>query len=167
MYICIYIYISIQCVRAMLRVEARSRWPPMPTLGAKLSSQGALGRHIGLPRRTWAPSWTAKVHLDAILTSNWASKCPPRAPPTPQNHAPVQTRTQIPHIACCALEVLLTCFLAALGAFLSACWAQLEASWAPLRLNLEPLGRLWGSSSGLLAASRAALKASWAPPRPS
>ena len=57
--------------------------------------------------------------------------------------------------------MLLTCFLAALGAFLNACWAQLEGSWAPLRLNLEPLGRLWVSSSGLLAASRAPHGSLW------
>ena len=104
--------------------------------------------------------------MDAIWSSNLASKCPPRAPPTPQNHAPVHTRTQIQQIAFCALQVLLGCFLAALGAFLSAFWAQLEASWAPLGLNLGPLGRLWSSSWGVLGASWAPLGASWAPPAP-
>ena len=91
-----------------------------------------------------------------MLSSNLASKGPPRVPPTPQNHAPVYTRTQIQQIAFCALQVLLGCFLAALGASLDAFWAPLGGSLAPLGLNLGSLGRLWASSWGLLGAS-------WAP----
>ena len=82
------------------------------------------------------------MHLEAILGANLASKSPPRVPPTPQNHAPVHTRTQIQQIALCALQVLLDCLLAALGTSLGAFWAQLGASWATLGLNLGSLGRL-------------------------
>ena len=91
-----------------------------PTWAAKLGSKLDLYCQGGLPSCTLAPSWAAKAHLDAILASNLASKCPPGAPPTPQNHAPVQTRTQIQQIACCAPQVLLDSLLAALGAFLGA-----------------------------------------------
>ena len=77
-------------------------------------------------------------------------------PPTPQNHAPVHTRTQIQEIAVCALQVLLDCLLAALGASLEAFWTPFGASWVPLGLNLGSLGRLWDSSWGLVGAS-------WAP----
>ena len=99
---CIYyiLYCAVQSYRAS-RVAGwktptwASSWAPSWTCTAKLGCPGALGRQVRLPRGSWAPSWTAKAHLNAILSSNLASKCLSRAPPTPQNHAPVQTRTQI------------------------------------------------------------------------
>ena len=102
------------------------------------------------------PSWAPKAHLDAILTSNLASKCLSRAPQTFNFARHYSTLATFSKIACFALQVLLDCLLAALGAFLGAFWTQLGASWAPLGLNLGSLGRLWGSSWGLLGAS-------WAP----
>ena len=114
----------------------------------------ALGRQVGLSRRTWTPSWAVQGHLGAKLGCQGALglplgiqlgiQAPLQSAPTPQNDAPVQTRTQIQQIALCALQLLLGCFLAALGACLGGFWAQLGASWAPLGLTLGPLGRLWG-----------------------
>ena len=125
-YIYIYIYLSLSlyisypllCTPVLPRIRPCER--KKSHLGAPLGSKLDLYCQVGLPRGTWAPIWAAKVHLDASLSSNLASKCPPRVPPTPQNHAPVHTRTQIQQIAFCALQVLLGCFLAALGACLGA-----------------------------------------------
>ena len=124
---------------------------------AKLGCQGALGSHVGLPRRTWKPSWAAKAHLDAILDSNLAPKCLPRAPRTSNSARQYGTFCTFSNIAFGAVQVLLDGSLAALGAFLDASWAQLGFSWTPLGLNLGPPGRLWGSSWHLLGASWASL----------
>ena len=111
-------------------------------------------RQVGLRRRNWTPSWAVKLLLGANfgcqgelgphLGVQLGVQAPLQSAPTPQNDAPVQTRTQIQLIALCALQLLLGCFLAALGACLGGFWAQLGASWAPLGLTLGPLGRLWG-----------------------
>ena len=127
----------------------------------KLGCQGALGRHVGLPRRTWKPSWAAKAHLDAILGSNLAPKCLPRAPQTSNSARQCDTFCTFSNIAFGAVQVLLDGSLAALGAFLDAFWAELGFSWTPLGLNFGPFGRLWGSSWHLLGASWASLGPLW------
>ena len=68
----------------------------------------------------------------------------PRAPRISNFAHPYSTLDTFSKIARCALQVLLDCFLAALGALLDAFWAQLGLSWVPLGLNLGPLGRLIG-----------------------
>ena len=96
------------------------------------------------------------MHLDAILGSNLASKCPSRVPRITNFARQYGTFCTFSEIAFCALQVLLGCLLAALGAILGAFWVPLGASGASIELNLGPLGRLWGSSWGLLGGS-------WAP----
>ena len=95
--------------------------------------------------------------MDAILGSNLAPKCLPRAPRTFNFARRYGTFCTFSKSVFCAVQVLLDCSLTALGAFLDAFWAQLGVSWPPLGLNLGPLGRLWGSSWGLLGASWASL----------
>ena len=96
---------------------ARSSVPSNAPLGAKLGCRsgllgcpGALGRQVGLPRRTWAPSWAAKAHLDAILGSNLASKCLSRAPRTSKFARQYGTLATCSIIVLYALQVLLDCF---------------------------------------------------------
>ena len=122
-----------------------------------LDCQRALGRHVGLPRRTWKLFWAAKAHLDVILGLNLAPKCLPRAPQILSSARHYGTFCTCSNIAFGAVQVLLDGSLAALGAFLDASWAQLGFSWTPLGLNLGPPGRLWGSSWHLLGASWASL----------
>ena len=116
---------------------------------------------------TWAPSWPARLACWAFLgllgplyclfvplcCLSWPPELlqerPKRFPGEPRtsNFAhPYSTLGTFSKIARCALQVLLDCFLAALGALLDAFWAQLGLSWVPLGLNLGPLGRLIGST---------------------
>ena len=122
-------------------------------MDAKLGCQGALGRQVGLSRGTWVPSWAAKAHLDAILGFNLVPKFLPKAPRTLNFARQYDTFWTFSKIAFCAVQVLLDCSLAALGAFLPAFWARLVVSWTPLGLHLARPRRLWGPSWGLLGAS--------------
>ena len=117
------------------------------------------------PNCPYAPNWPGRLACWACLGLCTAclclcaafhglqgcSKClqerPKRFPRAPRisNFAhPYSTLGTFSKIARCALQVLLDCFLAALGALLDAFWAQLGLSWVPLGLNLGPLGRLIG-----------------------
>ena len=104
--------------------------------------------------------------MDAILSSNLASKCLPGASRTSNFARQYGTFCTFSKIAFCALQTLLDCFLAGHLALLGAFWTQLGASWAPLSLNLGPLRRLCSSSGSALGASWAPLGASWALPGP-
>ena len=145
-----------------------------------MGSPGAPGLQVELPRRTSPPS---KACPDAILVSNLASKCLPRAPRTSNFAHPYDTLATFSIIDFFAVRVLLDCFLAGLLALLGtfwpppgASWTPLGASWASFGLHLglldaswAPLGASWGLLAPLwnvLGASWAELGAFWAPPRP-
>ena len=110
-------------------------WAPSWTCTAKLGCQVALGRQVGLPRRTlkefWAPNGL-----------QLGFQVPPGVPRTFNFARQYGTLATFSKIGFCASQVLLDCLLAALGPVLGAFWAQLGASWAPLWLNLCSLGRL-------------------------
>ena len=138
-------------------------------MGAKLDCQGPLGRQVGLPRCTWTPSWAALAHLDAILGSNWASKCLSRVPPTPQNLEFCSTVWHLRHffnncLLCSpsALGLLFGTSWGLLGRLLGSTWSLLGASWAQLGISGAPLGLILGPPGRLLGSTWA----SWAPPGP-
>ena len=84
-------------------------------------------------------------HLGAVLGSNWPPNGSPRALGTLNFARRCDTFITFSKIACCALQALLDCFLAPLGALVDAFWDQLGASWAPLGPNLGPPGLNFGS----------------------
>ena len=111
-------------------------------MGAKLACQGALWRQVGLPRRTWTPFWPP----------TWPPSASPERPGPPillDSMALFALFHKLPF-------VLSKCSWTAL-------WQLLGPSWTPFGLNLESLGRLLGSTWGLLGAFGAHLGVSWAP----
>ena len=127
---------------------------------ARQAQLGASWAPLGHPIRTPSASWTPlglnlalqaalQVQLGASWLDLWCS-C------YPQNRALASTRAQFSwfrHF----------CSPSALGLQFHTCLASTWISWTPLGLNLEPLGRLLGSTWSLLGASWAQLRDSWAP----
>ena len=136
-------------------------------LGAKLGCQGALGRQVGLPRRTWTPSWAAQAHLGAKLGCQGALgryfdfqcglQVPPQSAPDPQICSTVQHFSRF-------FKNCFYCFSNALGLLSGGSFGPLgRPSWhskAPLGSRWALPGRL-GSALGRLPG---ALRARLGPP---
>ena len=121
-------------------------------MAARFGCPGALRCQVGLPRGSWAPSWTARAHLDAILSSNLASKCSPEGPRPLRTTLPCTRERKFSKLP----FVLSKCSWAA-------SWQLLGPAWAPFELHLEALARLLGSTWGPWGAFGRHLGASWAP----
>ena len=117
-------------------------WTATAHFDAKLDCPGALGRKIGMPRRSWTPFWAP----------TWRPSAPPERPGPAILLDSMALFTLFQKLPFVPSKCSWTAFRQLLGPF-----------WAPFGLNLGPLGRLLGSTWGLWGAFGAHLGASWAP----
>ena len=102
----------------------------------------------------WPPRWPSELQLGlhtAKMASNLPSSWPSKGAFGPSKSVVGSLKIKV--LAFWAVEVLSDCPFVALRAFLDAFLGSTWSSWRPLGLNLEPLGRLLGSTWSLLGAS--------------